>query len=40
MAGFSIGAPATLLVEARRRWKGTMLNTKRRPKKARALAKG
>ena len=35
VTGFSVGAPARLQVEARRRWKGTMLNTKRRPKKVR-----
>ena len=34
-AGFSVGAPARLVVDARRRWKGTLLNTKRRPKKVR-----
>jgi len=34
--GFSVGAPARLQVEARRRFKGTMLNTKRRPIKVRA----
>lgn len=33
---FSVGAPARLQVEARRRFKGTMLNTKRRPIKVRA----
>ena len=34
---FSVGAPARLQVEARRRFKGTMLNTKRRPIKVRRL---
>jgi hypothetical protein len=35
VASLTVGAPPLLQVEARRRWKGTLLNTKRRPKKAR-----